>query len=72
MGRFDPSATISHDYEATFDNPYLEFSYNTLKVIFALSPLILIAVLLMTSFDSSEEEEKKRHEKEKCGGGKCC
>ena len=62
MGRFDPTASISHSYEATFDNVYLEFSYNALKVVFALSPLLLLAYILLTSFDDKETEEKRRED----------
>ena len=69
MGRFDPTATIAHEYVPTFEDPYVEYAFIAAKVIFAMSPLIFLGWVIFTGFESKEDEDKKR--KEKCDS-KCC
>ena len=50
---------------ASSDEPWtpLEYAINGVKIIFALSPLIALAYVLISAFESEESEESKRKKK---------
>eukprot|EP00396_MALV-II-16_sp_LP-1_P000137 gene137-71_t len=54
-----------------FNFDIAEVAWNGCKVCFALSPLIGILALVMTSYDDTEEEKKRRKKKAdfQLGGG---
>jgi len=47
------------------DEPWtpVEWAINSAKMVFALSPLLVLAYILMTAFESDEAELKKRNKK---------
>ncbi|GMI04540.1 hypothetical protein TrVE_jg11794 [Triparma verrucosa] len=61
---FDPSASIQHEYTPIFDDPNLQMAYDTIKVLFAMSPLLALFIVIYTGFESKEEEMKRRNKKE--------
>jgi hypothetical protein len=50
---------------ASSDEPWtpLEYAINGAKLIFAISPLIALAYVLISAFESEESEAKKRSKK---------
>ena len=69
MSRFDPTARIEFEHEPTFENEWVELAWSSAKVVFALAPLIGIALIFWNAFD--DEEEEKRRREQKCTN-KCC
>jgi len=49
--------------EVIFDSDILQFSYNALKFLFAVSPLFLLAFVVYSGFADPEEEEVRRRKK---------
>jgi len=57
---YDPTATMEITNDPLFSDPNLQMAYDFLKVAFALSPLLLLFVVVYAGFDTEEEENKKR------------
>ncbi|GMH54193.1 hypothetical protein TrRE_jg7901 [Triparma retinervis] len=61
---FDPTASIEHEHVPLFEDPYLQTAYDSLKFLFAVSPLLALFVVIYNGFETKEEEEQRRNKKE--------